>query len=116
MPHRKIDEFIARHSHRKEEVKAYAMLFLLVLMGGQLGYVAGRIDESRHHREEIARIQISHDAITRERQVRIEELTSRVEELTRRTTEAAVTSAEAARAATTAVEAATNPPPKEPAP
>lgn len=116
MPHRRIDEFIARHSHRKEEIKAYAMLFLLVLMGGQLGYVAGRIDESRHHREEMARIQFSHDAVTRERQIRIEELTSRVEELTRRTTEAAVTSAEAARAATTAIDAAATAPPKEPTP
>lgn len=109
MPRAHLDSFLLRHHVRVEEIKAYSLLVLLCFCGGLIGYVAGKLDERSAHREEIARIQKTHDLLVEERAQRISELTARVDELTKRTTEAATTSAEAARAATTAAIAVTAP-------
>lgn len=109
MPRRRIEEFLARHHVKVENAKAYALLALLCLSATMIGYIAGRIDGSSDHSEEIARLQEAHAALLRERGARIEDLAEQIDRLTTKTTEAATTAAEAARAATTAAAAAAAP-------
>ena len=109
MPRRRLEEFLARHHVGVENAKAYALLALVCLCTAMIGYVAGRIDGSSDHCDEIARLQAAHAALLLERGERIEDLTDQIDRLTTKTTEAATTAAEAARAATTAAEAAAAP-------
>src|SRR5690606_13552873 len=109
MPHRRLEQFLARHHVRVENAKAYALLLLLCLVTATMGYVAGRIDSGRGHAAELARLQAANTALLVERGERIDDLTRQLDRLTQRTTEAATTAADAARAATAAAEATTAP-------
>ena len=107
MPRRHLDEFLARNHVRVEAAKAYALLAMMMVCAGFVGYIAGRLDSREDHRAEIDRLQSTNAALVAEQAHRIQGLTAALSELTRRTTEAAVTTTEAARAANTAAQAVT---------